>query len=199
LGWQTPAHAGGNFDFYVLSLSWSPTWCAGNDSGGRTAQCSGQKNYGFIVHGLWPQNERGWPEDCQSNEPDRVPDNLVRTLYDILPSAGLMGHEWRKHGTCSGLSQTVYFGTMRAAFGKIQMPPVIFDGTFDRQIPVPDLEKLMMRANPGLRSDGITVTCDGNRLSEIRICMTKSLQFRACGEPDHQSCPISRLNIPAIP
>src|SRR5690606_41548 len=102
-----------NFDFYVLSLSWSPTWCASNDRDGSTSQCHGRRPYGFIVHGLWPQNERGWPEYCPSREPERVPQALAETMRDIIPSAGLAGHEWRKHGSCSGLSQRSYFQTLR--------------------------------------------------------------------------------------
>jgi ribonuclease T2 len=144
-----PADAGtaGEFDFYVLALSWSPSWCATNDRDGRSPQCNGRRPYTFIAHGLWPQNERSWPEDCPSTEPDRVPDALARSMADIIPSAGLAGHEWRKHGTCSGLTQPIYFRTLRAAFQKIKLPPVIFDGRIDRRLATDDIEKLMIRAN----------------------------------------------------
>ena len=40
-----------DFDFYVLSLSWSPSWCAANDRGGATPQCDGRRAYTFIAHG----------------------------------------------------------------------------------------------------------------------------------------------------
>ena len=66
-----PAHAGGeragDFDYYVLSLSWSPTWCAieGDDRG--ADQCDARHDYGWILHGLWPQNERGYPSYCNTS------------------------------------------------------------------------------------------------------------------------------------
>lgn len=188
-----------DFDFYVLSLSWSPSWCSTNDRDGSTAQCDGRRSYTFIAHGLWPQNERGWPEHCSSREPDRVPQSLASQYYDIIPSAGLAGHEWRKHGTCSGLSQRVYFETMRAAYKKVRLPPSIFDGRMDRKLATDEIEALFARANPGMTRDGIAVSCEGGQLSEIRICMTKSLGFRACEEVDRNACRARMVSVPALP
>ena len=44
------APSSANFDFYVLALSWSPSYCAdnGNRSDARQ-QCSNGRNYGFVV------------------------------------------------------------------------------------------------------------------------------------------------------
>jgi ribonuclease T2 len=198
-----PAGAGramaADFDFYVLSLSWSPSWCAANDRNGRTAQCNSRRSYSFIVHGLWPQNERTWPEDCASSEPDRVPERLLRNYFDLIPSAGLAGHEWRKHGTCSGLSQARYFGMIRAAYLRVKIPPLVFNGAIDRRLASDDIEKLFMTANPGLPRDGISLSCASGQLSEVRICMTKSLDFRACAQVDRNACRQRILSIPAIP
>ena len=188
-----------DFDFYVLTLSWSPSWCAANDRGGRTAQCDGRRKYTFIAHGLWPQSRRGWPADCQSDEPDRVPEKLARDYYDILPSAGLAGHEWRKHGTCSGLTQDLYFRTLRRAHQVVAIPPVLFDGSIDRRLGTDQIEQSFMRANPGLDAGDIAVTCNGGRLEEIRICMTKGLAFTTCPEVDRRSCRHKIVTIPAIP
>ena len=53
----------GQFDFYVLSLSWSPSFCesAGERGTPPREQC-GARPYSFVVHGLWPQYDRGFPE-----------------------------------------------------------------------------------------------------------------------------------------
>ena len=188
-----------DFDFYVLSLSWSPSWCASNDRNGSTPQCHGRRDYRFIAHGLWPQYERGWPEYCPSSEPERVPQSLAGTLYDIIPSAGLAGHEWRKHGSCSGLSQRIYFETLRAAHRKVRMPPVVFDGKIQRKLAIDEIEALFIRANPGLSRDAIAVSCEDGLLAEIRICMSKSLSFRACAEVDRNACRTRTVSIPALP
>lgn len=188
-----------DFDFYVLSLSWSPSWCAAEDRDGSTRQCDGRRPYTFIVHGLWPQNERGWPEYCASREPERVPQALAETMFDIIPSAGLAGHEWRKHGSCSGLNQRVYFQTLRAAHAKVRMPPVVFDGKVPRRLGVDEIEMLFARANPGMSRKGIAVACERGQLSEIRICMTKSLGFRDCDEVDRKACRTRIVNLPALP
>ena len=48
----------GDFAYYTLALSWSPTYCQTEDRALRTAQCRGRPR-GFVLHGFWPQHERG--------------------------------------------------------------------------------------------------------------------------------------------
>src|SRR5205823_13549256 len=60
----------GQFDFYVLALSWSPSFCeASGERGTPPQQQCGARPYSFVVHGLWPQYERGFPEFCQQPAP----------------------------------------------------------------------------------------------------------------------------------
>lgn len=192
--WGSTAKAA-DFDFYVLSLSWSPTWCAAKRERADDRQC--EENRRFIAHGLWPQNERGWPQFCTSNEPDRVPSSMMRVIGDIMPSIGLAGHEWRKHGVCSGLTQDRYFRLLKEAYGRIKLPAVIFDGKIDRRLSVDEIETLMSKANPGLTRDGLAISCEAGQLEDIRICMTKSLGFRPCEEVDRQSCRAKTVRIPS--
>jgi ribonuclease T2 len=187
------------FDFYVLSLSWSPSWCATNPQGKKSMQCDPDKDFGFIVHGLWPQNETGYPEFCPTREPDRVADSLGRRYLDIIPSMGLIGHEWRKHGTCSGLRQADYLQTVRAAYDKVTIPPALKHLDQGRSANPGDIEKAFLAANPGMSEKGIAVSCSSRMLQEIRICMTKDLQFRDCTEIDSAACPLKSVNIPPVP
>ncbi len=187
---------GKGFDFYVLSLSWSPTWCAGNDAAGKTQQCRRGENNGFIVHGLWPQNDRGYPEFCSSREPDRVPENLGRTVLDIIPSMGLVGHQWRKHGSCSGLGQKDYFAVTRAAFERIRIPAEPQRG--GTRLAPDAVEQAFIAANPGLDRKGVAVTCEDGRLAEVRICMTPDLSFRPCPEVDRAACRAKSIEQPPI-
>ncbi|TCM57653.1 ribonuclease T2 [Rhizobium sp. PP-F2F-G48] len=188
---------GSGFDFYVLSLSWSPSWCAENDRAGKTAQCNGQRDYRFIVHGLWPQNERGFPAFCPSRDGDRVPDALGRGLFDIIPSMGLIGHQWRKHGTCSGLGQRDYFAVLRAARERVRIPSTLETADARRRMSPAAIEMAMAEANPGMSPQGVAVTCGDDRLDEIRICLTRDLAFRACTEVDRGGCRARDLTIPS--
>ena len=187
---------GKGFDFYVLSLSWSPTWCADNDAAGRTQQCRRGADNGFIVHGLWPQNERGYPEYCRTRESDRVPEGLGRTVLDIIPSMGLVGHQWRKHGSCSGLSQKDYFAVTRAAFERIRIPADLGDG--GKRVAPEGVEKAFIAANPGLAAGGMAVTCADGQLEEVRICMDAGLSFRACPAVDRAACRAKSIEQPPI-
>lgn len=188
---------GKGFDFYVLSLSWSPSYCEAEGEDANRQQCGQARPYAFVVHGLWPQYERGFPEDCQTREPD-VSNAKLRTLYDIMPAAGLIRHEWRKHGTCTGLSQDDYFKVLRAAREKVEIPARF--RRLDNYLTVDpdDAESAFLQSNQTLPADGIAVTCDRRYLREMRICMTKDLQFRSCGEVDRRSCRLSKVVMPPV-
>ncbi len=176
---------GAGFDFYVLSLSWSPAYCSLKGSQADPAQCNASKPYRFIVHGLWPQNERGFPDSCGSGGyPSR---DEIRSISDITPSAGLIRHEWEKHGSCSGLSPADYFTVMRLASRKVAIPAQ-FSGAWRFALTPQAVETAFVRANPGLSTGGITTSCDSGLLTEVRVCLTKSLEFRSCLEVDRNSC-----------
>src|ERR1700738_4539531 len=115
----------GEFDFYVLSLSWSPSFCEGAEERGNSgrsqqAQCGGRP-FSFVVHGLWPQYERGFPEYCQRPAP-RLDRNIMTSMLDLMPAPGLIYNEWDKHGTCSGLGERAYFETIRKARSAVKIP-----------------------------------------------------------------------------
>ncbi len=192
---STPAASG--FDYYVLALSWSPSYCAAEGPKANRQQCSSGRPYGFVVHGLWPQYERGYPQDCDTSQPRDVPYSDAKRLSDIMPSAGLVTYEWRKHGSCTGLTQGDYFSAMRRAVDRVSIPP-----SYRQPAPHPAvnplvLEQAFMSANPGLPKDGIAVTCDREYLREVRVCLTKDLNFRSCPEVERSSCRQRSVEMPA--
>jgi ribonuclease T2 len=199
----TPAAAaslpqGSGFDFYVLALSWSPSYCAAEGADANRQQCGSGRPYGFVVHGLWPQFERGYPEDCKVGERE-VPRSTITGLLDIMPSAGLIGYEWRKHGTCSGLSQGDYFEVLRAAREKVVIPPKFRSLSGNLQISPPEIENAFVTANPGLTREAISVACDRRYMREVRVCLTKDLAFRPCPELDRSGCKANAMLMPPIP
>jgi ribonuclease T2 len=187
----------GDFDFYVLALSWSPTWCAGEGADGESAQCREGSSLGFIVHGLWPQRERGYPQSCPTDEPQRVPLGLADEMADLMPDRGLVFSQWRKHGTCTGLSQSDYFALTRAAAARVAIPPDFVGTEQDATVSADTVERAFLTANPEMPRDGVAVTCEDGKLEEVRICLTRDLGFRACQEVDRRGCRQGRLSMPA--
>lgn len=194
-------NAPGEFDFYVLSLSWSPSFCEtaserGNNSRGTQAQCGGRP-YSFVVHGLWPQYERGFPEYCQRPSP-RLARNIMTSMLDLMPAPGLIYNEWDKHGTCSGLGERAYFEAIRKARAAVKIPEEFLQLSEPKTIAPDELEASFIKANPGLSNSAISVTCNSGRLSEVRICMSKDLQFRACEEIDRRACRRDQVVMPPV-
>jgi ribonuclease T2 len=192
-------NAPGEFDFYVLSLSWSPSFCEvaaerGN-SGRSQAQCS--RPYSFVVHGLWPQYERGFPEYCQRPAP-RLDRNIMTSMLDLMPAPGLIFNEWDKHGTCSGLGARGYFESIRKARAAVKIPEEFLQLSEEKTIAPTDLEAAFIKINPGLSSSAISVTCTSRRLSEVRICLSKDMQFRACDEIDRRACRRDEVVMPPV-
>ncbi len=182
-----PVAQGSGFDFYVLSLSWSPSYCEAEGADANRQQCGTARPYAFVVHGLWPQYERGYPQDCDTDQRN-VPDRTLRGLSDIMPSTGLIRHEWKTHGSCSGLSQGDYFDVLRAAREKVVVPAQFRRLDSYRTLAPNEAEAAFLKDNPGLPADGIAVTCDRRLLREVRICMTRQLAFRSCPEIDRRDC-----------
>ncbi len=186
----------GDFDFYVLSLSWSPTYCL--ESGGSDRIQCGGRPYAFVVHGLWPQYERGFPSDCPTGQSDRVPRRDVDAMLDLMPSPSLIRHEWQKHGTCSGLTQRDYFSLVRKAKARVAIPSAFVDLGDPLMVSPAAVETAFRKANPGLPADGFAVLCGSRRLKEVRVCLTKDLAFRSCPEVDRGACRRPEIVMPPV-
>ena len=187
----------GEFDYYLLSLSWSPAFCLGSPG---SAECSGSRRYGFIVHGLWPQNEQGWPQYCNVHVP--VADETVQSIIDIMPARQLVYHEWSAHGTCSGLEPGAFFALVRRAYAGVRLPAQYSDISQPLQQSPESVTAAFSKANPGLAERSIVVTCSGQslpRLREVHICLDRDLRSRACSaDAAREACHAPTLLVPPI-
>jgi ribonuclease T2 len=190
----------GHFDFYVLALSWSPSYCAAaaERSPNRTPdqQCGGRP-FSFVVHGLWPQYEQGFPSFCQVPSP-RLNRAIVGANLDLMPSPRLIFHEWDRHGTCSGLGAEAYFESVRKARQAVVVPADYADLDKPMMVSPGDIGAAFIKANPGLSKNGLVVACDSRWLSEVRICLNKNLSFRDCPELARRTCRRDRVVMPAV-
>lgn len=185
---SVPALAQEPFDYYVLSLSWSPTWCGTKAGRGDAEQCGGARNYGFVVHGLWPQYAKGgYPSACVAN-PEPVPGKLVESMLPIMPSRKLIQHEWKTHGTCAGSAPAEYFGKTSAAFDRLRIPKLFQNPVQPQTLAVEQVEKLFQAANPGLEPNAISVVCRGHHAAEVRVCLDKQLNYRPCARDVRDRC-----------
>lgn len=171
----------GSFDYYLLVLSWSPTHCSSDAGRGRDddLQCRSGRPYGFVLHGLWPQNERGWPESCSTTERDVSNANMTAALK-LSPSAELVQHEWEKHGTCAGLSQDDYFAASALAVESVNVPKAYRAPTQPMVTTPNDVKRAFLDANRAIPQDGLSATCSRNELAEVWVCLDKGLQPRSC-------------------
>ena len=185
-GWADGERAG-EFDYYILSLSWSPNWCALEGDARGADQCDDSYDYGWTLHGLWPQNERGWPSYCRTSERD-ASRGQTKAMTDIMGSGGLAWHQWKKHGRCSALSASDYFELSRKAYAAVVRPPVFRKLNKPVTLPAKVVEEAFLEANPMLSPDMITITCKNRHIQEVRVCLTKSLSPRRCGNDSLRDC-----------
>jgi len=196
-------HIAGQFDYFQLVLSWSPTHCADNSRGRNDTQCGlrRERPYAFVLHGLWPQYERGYPQNCRTAQRPFVPNNVINGILDIMPSRGLVIHEYRKHGTCSGLRPYDYFRVSRALFKRIKIPAIYRQPKKVLFTMPNDLALQFARINPGLKPAMIKVVCKrgpANKLREIRICISRKGTFRPCGGRARHQCAQRKIFIPPV-
>ncbi|HEY0801115.1 MAG TPA: ribonuclease T2 [Steroidobacteraceae bacterium] len=187
----------GTFDYYLLSLSWSPAFCLSDPE---AAECNGPRRLGFIVHGLWPQYEKGWPENCNVHQ--QVPDSVVTGIGDLMPARALVYHEWSAHGTCSGMDPKDYFALVRRAYSGIAIPAALSGTVRAIEQPPESIANAFLRANPRLSPTSIVVTCSGQgspRLREVHICFDRDLNPRACSaDVARGACRAPTLIVPPI-
>lgn len=177
----------GTFDYYVMSLSWSANWCALEGDARQSPQCDGTTENGWILHGLWPQYERGYPANCRTSlrPPSR---SQTSEMADIMGTSGLAWHQWNKHGVCSGLESADYYALSREAYGRINRPEVFRKLSKTVTLPASLIEQAFVNDNVGLSPDGVTVTCKSGYIQEARICLTRDLEPRTCGRDVIRDC-----------
>lgn len=184
---RTDGERPGEFDYYVMALSWSPNWCALEGDARRSPQCRADSGHGWMLHGLWPQYHRGWPSFCRTTEPQPTP-AMTAAMADIMGTPGLAWHQWRKHGVCSGLSARAYFDLSRRAYDSITRPDVFRQLERPVRLPASLIEEAFLRDNPGLEPDMLTITCREGRIQEARLCLSKDLNPVPCGRDVVRDC-----------
>ncbi len=177
----------GRFDFYVLALSWSPSYCASVAPGRSPLQCDSGFPFGFVLHGLWPQYDRGYPSYCPFDEagPSAA---TVADMLDIMPSEGLVRYQWRKHGQCAGIPAEDYFELSRRAFTSIAVPKLFSDPAGDLRLSAQEIEAAFLALNPDVSEQGLSLVCTKKGLSEVRLCLDKDLKPRTCAELERKDC-----------
>jgi ribonuclease T2 len=170
---QRAANQPGDFDFYLLNLSWSPEFCYSHRD---SPQCPAHP--GFVVHGLWPQNTDGtYPQNCSSGTGPESPSAFT----DVIPTASLVEHEWTMHGTCTGLSSEGYFDLIRRAFHEVRIPAAFTSAQAPPRILAPEvILEQFAAANPGFPRASFALSCGNNYLTAIEVCMDKELRPIAC-------------------
>jgi len=186
---QTPSGRPGAFDFYVLALSWSPEFCHSHPE---KPECASGR-FGFVVHGLWPQYVDGYPENCSIAPGLRAPSQMT----DIMPDESLIAHEWKTHGTCSGLDAEGYFKLVRRAFESVKIPSELSNPKRMLSITPRELKEGFLAANPRLKAEGLTISCGNNYLTGVSVCFDKQLQPRGC--EGLQDCRANVIRVPPVP
>jgi ribonuclease T2 len=190
---QDPA-AAGQFDYYLLSLSWSPSYCLIHPEDQQ--QCT--RGYGFVLHGLWPQNDAGgYPRDCAAAGSVELSAEARQLGQTLFPSPKLMQHEWERHGRCSGLDAVGFFRTADRALARVRVPAALEAPRTSLSMSATDIVAAFRAANPALAADGLAVTCNRDALAEVRVCLSRTLALRSCGRGVRSHCPDVPLRIPA--
>jgi ribonuclease T2 len=193
----------GKFDYYALVLSWSPSFCTTHGDNPQCSLTTRRKPYSFVLHGLWPQYQKGWPQDCRLERPPFVPEPLINDMLDIMPARGLIVHEYKKHGTCSGLTPDGYFELARKLYTSIKIP-ARFQSPRDEQTVSPsELMSEFLQSNPDLKPNMIAVSCErggDNQLKEVHVCISRDGKPTACGrnEAQRKLCDAQTMSVPPV-
>ncbi len=186
--------APGQFDFYLLNLSWAPEFCHNgevlplNEHTAAKREDAAQEcgtPHGFVLHGLWPQNTNGtWPANCS----DRPGPANYQLYLDMTPSLTLLTHEWKKHGTCTTLQPDAFFQTARRAYHALKIPATLQHVDHALTLRPDDILGHFYQANPGYPQGSLVLSCGRNYLTAIEACLDRNTlkpiacqNLRSCG------------------
>lgn len=194
-GHRSSTATSGQFDYYLMSLSWSPTYCESHPKD--DTQCR-RKGYGFILHGLWPQNRGGYgPQHCSMQQ--QPGEATIQRALSFMPSRRLIAHEWETHGSCSGLDPEEYFDAADRAYAGVKIPQMLTTPQSPPSLSANEVVQAFVAANPGMGDNMLSVVChDGAELTEVRVCLTKdTLTPQACTGRVRNTCRAGKMKIPA--
>ena len=87
---------------------------------------------------------------------------------------------------------------IRKARAAVKIPAEYLELSEPKTVAPSEIEEAFVKANPGLTGAAIAVTCNRTRLSEVRICLSKDLQFRSCEEIDRRGCRRDQVSMPPM-
>lgn len=186
------------FDYFILALSWAPDYCATSGSGD-VQECANGKKLGFVLHGLWPQYQTGYPSSCSS---EQLPPAVQARYTGLFPSQSLMTYEWEKHGTCSGLAPDSYLALARQLKESVAVPEAFNAPQTPFRITASQVRQAFSQASPAkmrgfppLSTASIEMNCSesGQYLQEVYLCFGRDGNPAACSADVHRdtlkSCP----------
>lgn len=192
--------ATGKFDYYDLVLSWSPSYCETGGLQKRDPQCTSSRPYAFVLHGVWPQFNKGWPSNCSTGKNPWISNEVIQSMMDIMPSKGLIIHEYKKHGTCTGLQPEGYYNLSRDLYNAIKIPPRYKQADKPLMLSPKEIEDDFLIANRDLKPDMISIVCGQRRLREVRICFDRNKNLTSCGQNENQNklCRLPKVYLPPV-
>lgn len=190
----------GDYDYLTLVLSWSPTHCQLSRDHRDSEQCAGDRPYSFVLHGLWPQYWSGYPEFCRTRRREWVSNEVIRQMSDIMPGKGLIIHQYRKHGSCTGMPPEDYFGLARALYDSVKIPKIFEEASRPQATSPEAVEAAFLEANPHIKPEMMAVSCRNGLVHEVRVCFGRDRKPIACGRNEDQRrlCRSERITLPPV-
>lgn len=165
---------------YTLALSWSPEFCKPRrEERAHAFQCSGKRgSFGLVVHGLWPEGAKDWPQWCDA--PGALTPADVRSALCLMPSERLVARQWAKHGSCMVARPAAYLEVIRILRSGLRLPD------YDRLSRADGLTAGRIRAafadaNPDWPESAVGVKLSARGwLEEIRLCYSRRFRPAPC-------------------
>ena len=172
----------GQFDYYVLNLSWAPEFCHTLEtlSPAERAEKGSEEcatPHTSVLPGLWPQNFDGtYPASCAERPGPVHPERNL----DMTPSLPLLKHEWAKHGTCTTLSPEAFFATARQVYSSVEFPQTFKRLDHEIMLRPDEILDMFYKANPSFPEGSFVLSCGHNYLTAIEACFSKEGKPIAC-------------------
>ncbi|MDP4077674.1 ribonuclease I [Acidovorax sp. A1169] len=172
----------GKHDSYVLAVTWQPGFCEHVKYDGTKPECENMASGRLVVsnltlHGLWPNRQQCGTRygACGNSTPD-LSEETVSYISPWMPNffyERVFGtYEWKKHGTCSGMTSDTYF---RRAVDSVKVVNESAAGRYitsnvGGKISKQEFEaRLRSETGRALAPNAFTLRCTNKQLFEIHV------------------------------
>lgn len=168
---------------WVAEFIWSPEYCSKHRDSGEV-QCL--QGHGFVLHEMRRVVDGRVAADCEDGA--ALSEAMLDQMAAFTRNRVQTLNTWRRHGRCSGLSETAYAAYAEYVDRRIIWPSAYAASAPEWQGSADELVAAVIADNPVLKPETVALQCRRRYLESINLCLDERFEWSATACPLPDNC-----------